>query len=44
MMATEKEYLVHQASVGQISIDNIKKMITETKNNLDQLKELKKQK
>ncbi len=43
MMATEKEYLVHQASVGQISIDNIKKMITETKNNLDQLKELKKQ-
>lgn len=43
MMLTEQDYLVKQAENGQLSIENIKKMITETQNNLEYLKNLKKQ-
>lgn len=43
IMVTEKDYLVNQAANGQLSISNIKQLITETKGNLDHLKELKKQ-
>lgn len=43
MMATEDEYLVHQATNGTLSVEQIKKMITDTESNLNYLKELKKQ-
>lgn len=43
MMITEQDYLVKQAENGKISVDNIQKMIDETSNQLQYLKDLKAQ-
>lgn len=43
IMTTEKDYLINQASNGQLSIKNIEKLIKETQNNLEHLRQLKKQ-
>ena len=43
MMITEQDYLVKQAETGQLSIENIEKLITDTRVQLQALKSLKEQ-
>lgn len=43
MMKTEQEYLVKQAEAGKISLENIQKLIDETSNRLQYLKDMKAQ-